>query len=536
MKIEDFLNKVSARVNQGVLIKATIGCVLVFSVISLLCASVYVIRGYAAPALGYLVAGIAGGVVFAVWIGRSWMRTEAVAVFADRFFRLKDGIVSARFLSDSDSSEINKLQLSWIEDKLKSCDYKRIPLNFPKKLAILAGLLAIGAGCMSMIPTSERILAQVEDGEATFERSEEAVEKIKEIVKEMEKDLSAKEEEEIDTAEIRKMVDELEPNTQKDKVARQFAKLEQKTRDMSKSLKQKKEGEVLKQAIKELEQSNSKVAKELAQKLKLNEAKRAKELLEKLTPKKLNEKNLSKDQIAEMKKKLDEMRDVTKRLAAAANKANQQKGAMNDSGKAGEAGKPSDDLAAQMAQLDKNAQQLEKILKEMKLVEMRGGKVEAGKLNGEIDKFAEMAEMLGNKFMKMEAKKSAEMRLSGLSKMLSKSQNFVNGQGARQGLDLNMPGGLKPGSGVNDQRKVVAEELANKGTLEQLEGLKGDGPSLSKIEEADSGTGVSNSLATAKAQDFSRQMESFIQRDSVPEDLKIGVREYFKTVHEIEQE
>ncbi|MGJ8672796.1 hypothetical protein [Rubritalea sp.] len=97
-----------------------------------------------------------------------------------------------------------------------------------------------------------------------------------------------------------------------------------------------------------------------------------------------------------------------------------------------------------------------------------------------------------------------------------------------------MSNGLKAGTGSSDARRDSIDELANDGNLEQLSGQKGSGPSLSKIEEAESGSGVSSNRTTRTAREFDRQMESFIERDDVPEELKIGVREYFKTIHEVE--
>ena len=97
-----------------------------------------------------------------------------------------------------------------------------------------------------------------------------------------------------------------------------------------------------------------------------------------------------------------------------------------------------------------------------------------------------------------------------------------------------MANGLKPGTGSVQSNRDNFDELPNQGNLEQLTGQKGSGPSLSKVEEAESGSGVSSNRTTRTAKEFSRQMESFIERDDVPEELKIGVREYFKTIHDVE--
>jgi len=554
--------------NQSALIKSTIGCLLIFAFVSLVTALVFIIKGHAAPRWVYLMAGVAGILVFVSMLVKLWVRSETAARFADRFFGLKDGIVSARFLEDE--SVVNRLQRSWVEKKIEGCDPKKIPLNFSKKLAVIAGVLSLGAISMSFIPASPEMIAKKQEEQETYRRSKEAIAEIKKVVEEMEKDLTDEEQEEVDMAEVRKMVDQLEPNSQKESISRQFAKLEQKTREVSKSLEQKKDEEALKKAIKELETANSIDAKELAEKLKKGEMEDVKAELKKLKPEELksadkNPKKLTKKELEEMRKKLEKMRDITKRLAAAAQKnkssKNEQNGKENKQGQlgkqgkegemakgaeAGKAGQQAQDLDAQMAELDEQAKKLEQLLQELELVEMRDGEMDAGEFDEEAKQFGKMAGQMGDKLQKMKAKMNARSRMQGLSKKMSKAQAFASGQKQSMGQSQSsmaaagqgqQPGqGLKPGTANVDERKTPGDELNNQGIQEHLTGQKGDGPSNSKIEEAQSGTGVSSNRTTAKAQDFSRQMESFIERDSVPEDLKQGVKQYFKTVHDIEEE
>jgi len=102
-------------------------------------------------------------------------------------------------------------------------------------------------------------------------------------------------------------------------------------------------------------------------------------------------------------------------------------------------------------------------------------------------------------------------------------------------LSLGGMNGLKPGSASSDTKRDSDEELPTNGNLEQLAGQKGSGPSLSKVEEAESGSGVSSNGRMKRAKDFSRQVESFTERDDVPEELKLGVKEYFKNIHTTEE-
>ena len=69
---------------------------------------------------------------------------------------------------------------------------------------------------------------------------------------------------------------------------------------------------------------------------------------------------------------------------------------------------------------------------------------------------------------------------------------------------------------------------------EQLQGQKGSGPSDTMVEDTDSGTGISSRRAKAVKRSFAQQVEQFVQRDDVPEEMKLGVREYFERIHEVE--
>jgi hypothetical protein len=93
-----------------------------------------------------------------------------------------------------------------------------------------------------------------------------------------------------------------------------------------------------------------------------------------------------------------------------------------------------------------------------------------------------------------------------------------------------IPGGKKLGQGSSFSERQEKDNSQDNGGLAQLKGQHGNGPSVSAVEEANSGSGVSGRRATAKNRDFARQVESFVQRDDVPESLKLGVRNYFENL------
>ena len=97
-------------------------------------------------------------------------------------------------------------------------------------------------------------------------------------------------------------------------------------------------------------------------------------------------------------------------------------------------------------------------------------------------------------------------------------------------------GGKKAGKGSSDASRDQQDERVDNGQYAKLKGIKGEGPSLTKVESADDGTGTSNLRAEAKKREFKRQFESFVGREDVPEDLKAGVKNYFTNIHQSSEE
>jgi hypothetical protein len=83
-----------------------------------------------------------------------------------------------------------------------------------------------------------------------------------------------------------------------------------------------------------------------------------------------------------------------------------------------------------------------------------------------------------------------------------------------------------------ESRRQEQDALVDNGQNAQLKGIKGQGPSLTRVETAQDGTGVSHRRAEAKQREFKRQYESFVSREDVPEDVRAAVRNYFTTIHE----
>jgi hypothetical protein len=124
---------------------------------------------------------------------------------------------------------------------------------------------------------------------------------------------------------------------------------------------------------------------------------------------------------------------------------------------------------------------------------------------------------------------------------MGEARQFAQGQSQMLGLAQSMmqsqqPGGLEAGRGSVESRRDARDELKDNNNLAELKGNpNGEGPSTNTVESAESGTGIAGRAAVDNQREFRRQMESLVRRDDIPEELKLGVREYFERVHETEE-
>ncbi|BCU77364.1 hypothetical protein llg_20790 [Luteolibacter sp. LG18] len=514
--------------------------------VSSLASLAWVARGHAVPAavpLGLLAVAVVAGVI---WWTMKRMRPAAAVREADRFFDLKDAIASARHLAATRPEDpATELQWEWLKPRLSTCDARAMVSPFPRRAAVIATCLLAAAVWLGVLPPSPAVRAAEQAARETRERVAESKQEIEKLIEELEKDITAPEEKEaLKMDEYRKMVEAISETGDKAEAARQFARIEQKIRDASRALDQRRDEETLHLAAKELAKAEETQARQLGKKLEDKELKEAAEMLEKLAGKKLDPKDLKNPE--EKKKKLDEakqelakMRAISKRLAAAgkqrqgARQAQGQQNAQNaqgqgadggDQGQNSEAGgqqaEPLEDL---MAEIDDAAAEAEKELQELELdPDAEKGDGEAmEKANGALGK-------MGKHMKGMHGKRLAKGKLDQLRDGLAQA-GAMQGQSQMLGLAQGQ-GGRKAGEGTDQTRRNEKDDSQKNGQLAELKGQHGEGPSLSAVEEADSGTGVSGRRGEAKQREFARQTESFVQRDDVPESLKLGVRNYFENL------
>jgi hypothetical protein len=502
----------------------------------------WVLRGRGVPAaFPLVVAALAAVTGLAIWQFRKMSPAAAIRE-CDRFFNLKDAITSARHLAATAPDDpATALQWKWLVPRLAECRPAAITAPFPKRTAMLSGLLAAVAVWLALLPPSPAVQAAEKEARDAQVRIAESKDQLEQLIEALDKDIVAPDEKDaLKLDEFRKLVKSIDENGDRKEAARQFARIEQKVRDSSRALDQKRDEETVKLAAAELAKAEETDARQLGKKLDAKEFREAAEMLAKLDAKKIDPKDLKnpatkQQNLTESKEEMARMRAISKRLAAAGKqrqgarqaqagkgdgKHGQGEGAANGEGAAGQGGpgKPLEDL---MAEIDAAAAEIEKNLEAAEAdpdAEWSDEPME--KANGALGK-------LGKHLKGMHAKRMAKSKLDQLRDGLAQAQSFSQGQTKMLGV---APGGKEAGTGSSWSERKERDDSQKNGQLAQLQGQHGSGPSLSAVEDAESGTGVSGRRGEARQREFTRQAESFVQRDDVPESLKLGVRNYFENL------
>ncbi|MGJ8723202.1 MAG: hypothetical protein ACSHYB_01490 [Roseibacillus sp.] len=475
------------------------------------------IKGYQIPWSFYPIIAFWALFIAAMWtLARSLSRREA-AEQADQHFGLKDGLASTiQFEEENCEGEVFELQRKAIEERLANQQVSSLPIRTPWKVAFFSmGGLAL-AIWMATLPNSEAVQSQLDADQAMLERTATVKEQLEEAVEELLEELDEDEKAALDVEQLKEWVKELEETEDQKEALRQLARFEKKIANAMKGLEARKDEETLKLAAAELDKSDLAAARQLGKKLDLKEFKEAAMDLKKLKP---NAKNPEGRKLTEeeRKKMLEKLREATKRMAnGAKGRKNNQ---MNQNGEPN--GKEMQDLADLLDELDQAAEEFDEEMGDLQEIE---GEFEMGEFDEAMGKFM-------GRMKNLDARKKLRGKLGKMRQKLGKSQGFVAGSG--QSLQLGK-GGLKPGVGTDQRRREGETEMPAEMAAERLKGQKGSGPSQSTVEDADSGAGISGRRNAVQERSFARQMESFVARDDVPEEMKLGVREYFERIHEVE--
>lgn len=581
---EQFVAQVQSRLNRNELLRCLLGCLIVASAILMVAGLIYILQGFRFPLLWYpAVLGTAWLAALVAWTLRRSGPRRAARV-ADQQFGLKDSVSSAQnFSADGKFGGFYELQARQTQNRLAEFDPQRLPLPSLTGLvwpAVITTLLAVAIGFKG---PSQSYLDRLDREQVLLASTAEANEEIRELVDELERELAGddSERELIDPDKLREWVSQLEETPDQRQAMRQYAKLEQIINKAADELKTRREEELLNRAAHELEKDERN--RDLGELLKQKKYEQAAKALEKLDPTQPNDKETDpKRKLTEQQKKLAKLRAAAQRMAMAARQSadrdrhqrgndrdsqnpdssdgnkSRNRSADSPSGKQGAASGQkstsdgsSEDVQGEAWDSDEDieamdAEELTELLEELEETtrEMEEAMERAKQSGDPSDEeceacqaaLGEKLDELGETLRKLARKRSARNRLQALSRKIGQLQSGVRSRaaaGASKGalIPTSNPGGKEAGTGSSDRQREDADNPESDGPSVGLKGIKGEGPSLTQVQSADSGTGTSTRNGEATERQFSRQFESFVQREDIPESLKSGVREYFLQIH-----
>ncbi len=552
-RIEAFVKVIRGRLNRFRLLDTLFWTVMAVAAALLVVCLVYVLRGYAVPKTWYLVAGgvLAAGTVVA-FVVRRWSG-DGAAHFADSFFNLKDSIAtSLHFKKEAREGDFVELQKEATISKIEPLAATAIPYEMPTRLIVSGLALVLLCTLLAFKAPAPHIIEKQRVEEETAMKTEEINEFLEELIEELDKSSTDEEKEALDPDKLRELVKDLEDTKDRKEAMRQYANLERKLQEAARRLDQRKNEELLAKVGKEIKKDDENKA--LGKKMEEKKFREAAEELEALKP------SQQPKELSEQRKELARLKSAAQRMAAAAKSAN-RKGASasnsqqnNKSNSAGSKGNQSSksqsqassgansqssggEMTEQLGDLAESVKNLEEALKNAEM-EMKQMSKLSEKTDGECKdcKNAVLADIdkLSQSMSKMSSMKESQSKLLSMCKKLGQCQGYL-GEPKFSSLSQCMSpnaGGQKAGMGSTESRTDQANELTDNGNTTQLKGMKGQGPSQSTIEAADDGDGVSSRRTAAAQREFSAQLESFVQREDVPEDVKEGVKEYFKSIHQ----
>ncbi|BBO35262.1 hypothetical protein [Lacipirellula parvula] len=546
--IEQFVAFVRRRVNLHLLWTTLIWTAAAGAGLVTAVSLVYVLQGYAVPG-GWIVATLlataCGGA--AAWF---WHRLsdEQAARYVDRFYGLKDSVASyLHFTREGRRDGFYELQANYTQRQVGELSPEAIAYRAPRRgLMLAAGLTAVALP-LSLRGPSDEVVQRQQQEQAVQQATETSNKELLEMVEELREEVKDPFEKElVDPDKLRKMVESLEATKDQKEALRQYAQLERELNKARMAIQRKKDEQLLEKAAEKLQEDRE--SKQLGEQLQQKKYDKAADELASMQ----TEPNKP---LSEQRKQLAKLKAASQRMAAAAkaNKSASQgkesksgeqsnsksaaaKDAKGGSGASGESGASSGssggELGENLEELAASVQKLDESLAEAERQERETGKCDSKSQSqcqacqASVDK---QLNKLCQGLCKLGIRREADKKLCKLCEKCSNCQSMCNGL-----CQSPNAGGKKAGTGTNTARRNATDELVDNGQTTQLQGQKGAGPSLTTVESADEGSGVSNRRTAAKQREFKRQFESFVEREDVPAQVRDGVKNYFQLIHQME--
>lgn len=559
-----FIHSLRKRLNRFRLGKILLLALLVVASLLTLVGAAYAIAGYGVPKLLYLWGAISLLVATTVIsLLRRYSRDDT-ARFADQFYGLKDSLVTALHFTDKKKTgEFTALQVASANELAASLDPEKVKFEWPRKILISCGIVVLSATLLAFKQPSSEVLEKLRVEAETETKTEEINSHLKELAEELEKSLDEEQKAELDTKPIRRAVAEMEKTGDRKEAMRQYAELERQLRESARRLEQRRNEQLMARAGEELRKDpeNRALGEKLAKKQFNAAAAEIREMQQ--------ANNFPPEELSARQKELARLKSAAQRMAAAANASSRQ-GATSSSnsqnsgsqsnhsnsakssgskssggqqsGSPGQSGGDGESLEDNLNQLNEAVANLSKSLEKAANEQKRNGSI-SKKTQGECkscrSSVSSQLQKLNASLCKMGAKQESRKKLLSMCQSLGQCQGYLSNsqcQSLSQSLSPKA-GGKGIGAGtVESRRDAFGEEFPTGGEMTSLQGTKGQGPSSTTIEAADSGDGVSSRRTTNQRREFEKQMESFVQREDIPDDVKEGVKEYFTRIHETSEE
>ncbi len=536
------------RLDLAWLVRAFCGSLLAIGSALCLWCLVWVLRGYAVPASGYIAAAFALPVMaLAAWLfGRSSQRKAAR--IADEHFDLKDAISSHLGFSDEHrEGEFIALQAEATAVRVQALSPRSIPVQWPRRVLTIAGVLLMACFVMGFKKDSPIVLERLALETETLNKSEEINKELEKEVEELLKSASDEEKELLHPDEWRQWVKELRETKDRKAAMRQYAELERKITEAAQKLSQRETEQLLAKAAQEMKQTAE--LKPISKSLEEQNYRHAAEQLRQM---KLQADVRKPD---EAQKELARLKSASQRMASAARNFQQRTGQQGNQGKGNQSQSSQNQNAQQSGQnqqqsqgqqgsqgqqsmdqqmtaLEQSVQNLEQQLQQ----QQQNPNQNPSQCQACQNKANQALQNLTQSMCQSSAKRDMMKKLLSLGQCTSKCQGFMCDKECQSLSQCIKPGGKKAGSSTVESRRAESDPTQDNGSRDQLTGQKGSGPSNTSIESADSGSGRATRTATVQEKAFQRQVESFIQREDVPAEVKEGVKEYFKGIQQVGNE
>ncbi len=491
-KIRAFAEAGREHLNAGERRRAVVWSLLVFGAVALLSALPFVLRGFRVDRriLGLpLVVAAVVAVVF--YLRQRYSHRKAVG-HADRFFGLKEGLITAEeHIREGREEEIHRLQLEHTQRTITPHDPAVLRGVFPRRVFGLAVVLIGVSGGLLVLEDSLAVQQARAEAAATQALAEELAEELGEALDELIEKMEADAAELLEDPALKQMLQDLPLDGDRKALMRKLSEIDAHLAQMQNELDTRADENYLAELAQQLQQSRETSA--LGKALSQRKYKQAANELDKM---KLGQKSDA------------AQRKTLEKLASKIERAEKS-------------------MASSQSGSRRNAQAMSQQIQQMQQEQKKTGqcsKSGCNKVNQSLSKSSKGMKQLGTR-------KEAKSALDKLREKLQQGQGQCAGNGSKPGS------GLMAGEGVDRSRRNPREPTPATGTLEHLSGQLGEGESQKRVEDAASGAGVASDPSGEKTMGgYTQQVEAFVQREDIPEEMKFGVKTYFKQIHNMKSD